>query len=192
MAKSNKIRKGPTRRVFISMPADHGLDELRNKLKWCIVEEVKKHGYEPQIFLGPAGGTGLAAGRGWDLYRVESVIRRCVGAVLIGQSKWQFSTHGREFKLVTEYCHYEGAVAYTHRLPILALAERGIEYRVIFNRPGGLSRLTFHRTRNVHSLRPRPFAVRSRTGRKGWRNALTCSLAILRSIRARPITSGLI
>lgn len=136
MAKLKNNAAGPTRRIFISMPADYGLDESQKKLKLGVVNEVKKLGYEPQIFVGPAGGTGLAAGRGWDLDGVDRVIRRCVGAVLIGQPKWRFSTGEGDVKLATEYCHYEGAVAYTYRLPILAIVESGIEYRAIFTLGG--------------------------------------------------------
>ena len=38
---------------------------------------------------------------------------------------------------MTEYCHYEGAIARTCGLPILAVLEDGVEERVIFNRYAG-------------------------------------------------------
>src|SRR5262249_16464871 len=37
----------------------------------------------------------------------------------------------------TEYCHYEGAIARTLGLPILAVLDHGVEERVFFNRYGG-------------------------------------------------------
>ena len=157
MGKTRRIATGPTRRVFISMPSDWGLNDDQNGLKWGIVKEVEKLGYEPQVYTGPAGGTGLPAGRGWNLDGVDNVMRRCVGAVLIGQPRWRFSTDGRDVKLATEYCHYEGAVAYTYHLPILAIVESGIEYRVIFNLTGGLELIGLPNGANRSFLKTRAF-----------------------------------
>lgn len=121
------------RRVFISMPGDKWLFDRQNDLKWAIVEEIEKHGLEAQIFVGPGGGQGLAAGRGWSLKDCNDVMRHCIAAAIIGFPKWLFSIGNNNFRLPTEYCHYEAAVAYTYGLPILAIAEEGIEPRLIFN-----------------------------------------------------------
>jgi len=125
-------------RIYVSMPADAWLDDRQNDLKWGIVEKIEKLGYEAQIFGGPTGGKGLAAGKAWNLEEVDKVMRRCVGAAIIGLPKWKFSIGDQAFSLPTEYCHYEGAVAQTRGLPILAVAERGIEPRVLFNWHVGL------------------------------------------------------
>src|SRR5215813_1128804 len=124
------------------MPADFALDKRQNDLKWAIVKEIESIGYEAQVFGGPTGGWGLAAGTGWSLVEVDRVMRRCSGAALIGLPKWRVRIQEREILLPTEYCHYEGAVAYTRGLPILAAVEHGIEPRVVFNWSGGLEIIT--------------------------------------------------
>jgi len=120
------------RRVLVSAPRDIRLDTPRIKIKGAIVDQIKRLGYEPQLFLDATGGTGLAAGAGWSLEEVESVARRCVGAAIIGLPFWKTTQEGREFWLPTHYCQYEGAIAHAYSLPILAIAV-GIEERVIFD-----------------------------------------------------------
>ena len=145
------------RRIYISMPADIWLDNRQNELKWGIVDEIEKFGYEAQVFSSPTGGRGLVAGKAWNLEEVDKVMRRCVGAAIIGlprflgqdygrtawdeagHQEWRHSDGSRRgITLPTDYCHYEGAVAYTYGLPILAVVEEGIEPRVIFNWHVGL------------------------------------------------------
>src|SRR5215217_7999827 len=111
------------RRVFISMPGDRWLNQKQNELKWAIVAQIEKLGYEAQVFVGPSGGQGLPAGKGWSLEDCNEVLRRCVGAAILGFPKWQFTIEGKDFRLATEYTHHEGAVAYTHGLPLLTIAE---------------------------------------------------------------------
>lgn len=120
------------RRIFVSAPRDIRLDEKRISIKRAIVDQIEQLGYEPQIFLDPGGGRGLAAGVGWNLGEVERVATRCIGAALIGLPFWKISSTGRELWLPTDYCQYEGAVARANRLPILAVAI-GIEQRIIFH-----------------------------------------------------------
>ena len=120
------------RRIFISAPRDVRLDPPRIRIKQAIVDEVKSAGYQPQMFLTPEGGEGLAAGAGWSVDEVERVARRCVGAVLIGLPFWKTTLEGRDIWLPSDYCPYEGAVAHTLGLPILAISV-GIEPRGIFD-----------------------------------------------------------
>ena len=71
-------------------------------------------------------------GKTWNVMHIDAVIRRCVGVVVLGLARWEFASKGRPVLLPSEYCHYEGSLAYTYNLPILALAEAGIEQRGIF------------------------------------------------------------
>jgi hypothetical protein len=118
------------------MPSDEGLGELQNRIKWRIVRKIAESGFEPQIFTGPSGGLGLPAGKAWTFAEVDAVMRRCCGAALIGIVKWRVRTKSREILLPTEYAQYEGAVALTYQLPILAVMEEGVEPRGIFNPHG--------------------------------------------------------
>jgi len=127
------------RRIFISSPRDEHLDDRRNEVKWAIISEIKKLGYEAQVFGSPDGGRGLAAGKSWSSKDADEVMRRCVGAAILGFPIWSCSRPdgGVPVSLVTEYCHYEGALARMQGLPILAVLEQGLEERVFFNRYAG-------------------------------------------------------
>lgn len=120
------------RRVFISAPRDVRLNPPRIRIKHAIVDEIRAAGYQPQMFLTPEGGDGLAAGAGWSIDEVDRVIRRCVGAVLIGLPFWKTALEARDIWLPSDYCPYEGAVAHTLGLPILAISI-GIEPRGVFH-----------------------------------------------------------
>jgi hypothetical protein len=127
------------RRVFISSPRDEHLDDRRNALKWTIVKEIEALGYEAQVFGSPEGGRGLASGKSWSPNAAEDVMQRCIGAAILGFPIWEClgAKSGKSVLLVTEYCHYEGAIARTYGLPILAVLEDGVEERVFFNRYAG-------------------------------------------------------
>jgi hypothetical protein len=129
-------KRSGARRVFVSMPADNSLTPIQNKIKWGIVKKIEDLGYEAQVFTGPAGGLGLAAGKPWNFENVDEVMRRCCAAALIGMPKWKFKLKGRNVSLATEYSNYEGAVAYTLGLPILAVVQSDIERRAVFSNQG--------------------------------------------------------
>jgi hypothetical protein len=122
-----------TRRIFVSMPADQWLTANQNNLKWGIVEKIEKLGYKTEVFFDPRGKTGLAADKAWNAREADSVFRRCMGAVVIGMPRWIFRERKETVQLPTEYCYYEGAVAYTLRLPMLVVVQEGLLRRVVFD-----------------------------------------------------------
>jgi hypothetical protein len=126
------------RRVYVSMPGNMWLDEKQNAIKWGIVDQIEKAGHEAQFFGGESGGRGLAAGKGWTLDECRKVMRRCVGAAIIGFPKWHCTRDGQNFHLPTASCHHEAAVAHTLGLPLLTIAEDGLEEGRIFSRSSGL------------------------------------------------------
>src|SRR5688572_2439139 len=121
-----------TRRVLVSMPGDQWLTPGQNALKWAIVRQIEAVGYKTEIFFDPRGKEGLAAAEAWSPGKVDSVARRCVGAAVIGLPRWVFGGHFTH-KLPTEFSHYEGAVAYTLRIPMLVLAQEDVARRVVFD-----------------------------------------------------------
>jgi hypothetical protein len=121
------------RRVFVSMPADKWLTPNQNDLKWGVVEEIEALGYKAEIFFDPRGKPGLAAAKAWSAREADNVLRSCVAAVIIGMPRWIFPTSDGHVNLPTEFCHYEGAVAYTLRLPMLVLVQEDVVRRVIFD-----------------------------------------------------------
>jgi hypothetical protein len=67
-------------------------------------------------------------------------MRRCVSAAILGFPIWKgtaISKMQNEVPFVSEYCHYEGALARAHQLPILSVLDEGLEERVFFVRYGG-------------------------------------------------------
>jgi len=141
--KQRKENKGfVTRRIFISSPRDEYLEPRRVRLKEAIIKAITDLGYDVQQFGSSDGGKGLAAGTSWSPSDADRVMTRCVGAVILGFPIWKASSarrakrNSKTLSLASEYNHYEGALAWSHGLPILSVLEEGVEERVAFNRYG--------------------------------------------------------
>ena len=116
-----------TRRVFASLPADRWLTDSENEVKWAIVDAIEKLGYVTEIFFDPRGSTSIAASKAWSAAECESVMRRCDGCALLGFARWRLRERNADVGFATDFNHYEGAVAYTLRLPIFSLVQEGVE-----------------------------------------------------------------
>jgi hypothetical protein len=113
------------KRVFVSAISNKTLDGSRRALKAALLAKIRGAGYEPQEF----SESGIPENLAWTFENVDRVMQKCVGAVVFGFSRWMISQPSYEKKLISEYNHYEGAVALTHGLPVLLLAEEGVESR---------------------------------------------------------------
>ncbi|MBA4159676.1 MAG: nucleotide-binding protein [Gemmatimonadetes bacterium] len=120
-------------RIFVSVPIDDHLDDRRRGLKSAILRLVEQRGYEPQQFLV----SGIPAGMSWNFEAVDSVMRRCRGAIILAFPRWTFAGEPGEIRFPTEYNHYEGALANAYALPTLTIAEKGIVDRGIAWNGGG-------------------------------------------------------
>jgi hypothetical protein len=123
----------PKRRVFVSASSNKNLDDRRKALKAAILQKLQGAGFEPQEFWE----SGLAESMGWSFENVDRVVKRCVGAMVLGFPRWKLSGPASPGRLVGEYNHYEGAVAMSHNLPVLLLAETGVENRGVVWTGGG-------------------------------------------------------
>jgi hypothetical protein len=121
------------KRVFISATSNKTLDDRRRSLKGAIIEKIRTAGFAPQEFWE----SGTAENMTWSFENVDSVMRSCVGAVIFGFPRWIVREPSAETRLIGEFNHYEGAVAITHDLPILILAEQGVESRGVVWTGGG-------------------------------------------------------
>jgi len=122
------------RRVYVSLPADRWVPKNLNRLKWAIVNKIRRLGYVPEIFTNPRGGPGLASALAWHPRDADDIARRCTGAVILGMQRWSFKDgRGNQILLPTEFNHYEGALARTLRLPTLVLVQCGVLRRVVFD-----------------------------------------------------------
>src|SRR5580700_5922125 len=98
------------RRVFISSPGDDYMNETQRKLVHSVLSLFSDAGFEPQRFLY----SGLPASLGWNFQTIDEVMRRCVGAVIIAFPRWSLVSSSNDPVIhLTEYNHYEGAVANT-------------------------------------------------------------------------------
>jgi predicted nucleotide-binding protein with TIR-like domain len=111
------------RRVFVSATNDQSLDDRRRAIKTAIVAKLQPHKLAPQSFFE----AGIAENMAWNFDNVDRVMRKCIGAIVIGFPRWAAATQ----QFIGEYNHYEGAVALSYRLPVMLLAERGVENRGI-------------------------------------------------------------
>lgn len=130
------------RRIYISVPGDDRLSESQAALKWAIIDEIADAGYVPEIFYSerPPPGS-LTFGRNWSFAECSAVMRRCVGAVIIGLPRHQLAADNGPIRLPTEYAHIEGTLAVEQELPTLLLAETGLSDRGMFF-PGGAHLIT--------------------------------------------------
>ena len=122
-----------TRRVSVILPADRWCSELENAFKWAIVERIEALGLVAEIFHDPRGTASLCAPMAWSAVNAEYISRRCVGAVLIGLPRWRFDTPEGYVQLPTEFSHFEGALAWQLKLPLLVLVQNDVMRRVVFD-----------------------------------------------------------
>lgn len=122
------------RRVFVSVNSDRSLDSRRQALKRAILARLTSAGFSPQIFFE----SGLPQTLSWTFEHVNSVMLRCVGAIVIGFPRWRTTTSdGTAIRLVGEFLQYEGAVALAYGRPTLLAAEVGVEGRGIVYQGAG-------------------------------------------------------
>jgi hypothetical protein len=121
------------RRVFLSVTNNRSLDERRREIKAAIIKKIRAAGYSPQEFFE----TGIVADLAWSFDNVDRVMRQCVGTVVIGFPRWIVSNDRAASRLLSEYNHYEGAVAVTLGLPLMIIAEEDVENRGIAWTGGG-------------------------------------------------------
>ncbi|MEO7335918.1 MAG: nucleotide-binding protein [Caldimonas sp.] len=122
-----------TRRVIVILPDDRWCSERENTFKWAIVERIEALGLVAEIFHDPRGGAGLCAPMAWSAANAEFISRRCVGAALIGLPRWRMQTEHGTVNLPTEFSHFEGALAWQLKLPLLVLVQSDVLKRVVFD-----------------------------------------------------------
>jgi hypothetical protein len=149
-----------TRRIYVSLPADHWLSENLNRLKWGMVEEIEKLGYTPEIFTNPRGMRALASAKSWHPRDADDIARRCAGAAILGMARWKFKNEdGQSVLLPTEFNHYEGALAHTLGLPRLVLVQEDVLRRVVFDMSFSGYVGLFHPSADVDWLHTEEFKV---------------------------------
>jgi hypothetical protein len=122
-----------TRRVSVILPDDRWCSARENAFKWAIVERIEALGLVAEIFHDPRGTASLCAPMAWSAANADFISRRCVGAVLIGLPRWRFQSAQGAVNLATEFSHFEGALAWQLKLPLLVLVQSDVLRRVVFD-----------------------------------------------------------
>jgi hypothetical protein len=122
-----------TRRVCVILPDDRWCSARENAFKWAIVDRIEALGLVAEIFHDPRGTDSLCAPMAWSADNAEFITRRCVGVALIGLPRWRFASERGPVRLPTEFAHFQGALAWQLKLPLLVLAQGDLTRRVVFD-----------------------------------------------------------
>jgi hypothetical protein len=118
------------KRVFLSVPRDHHLDDRQKALKSALLELLQDKGIEPQEFQV----SGLPRRKAYTLEAVREIMSRCHGVLILAFVRWHDPSTKQKLALPTVWNHFEGAFAIALRKEILvitedAVAEDGITWR---------------------------------------------------------------
>lgn len=110
------------KRIFVSVPLDHNLDDRQRMLKGAILANLRQKGLEPQEFQV----SGLPLGSPYTFEGVREIMSRCHGALILAFGRWRDSERGADLMLPTVWNHFEGAFAIAMRKEILVITERNV------------------------------------------------------------------
>jgi hypothetical protein len=120
------------RRVTVILPDDRWCTDQENRFKWAVVERIESLGLQAEIFHDPRGVPSLCAPMAWSAANADFITRASVATALIGLPRWRFDTSDGPVLLATEFSHFEGALAWSHQLPLLVLVQQDVQRRVVF------------------------------------------------------------
>lgn len=110
------------KRVFVSVPRDHNLDERQRVLKHAILDKLRGVGLEPQEFQV----SGLPLRAPYTFEAVRDIMTRCHGALILAFARWRDPTGGERVTIPTVWNHFEGAFALALRKEILVITEENV------------------------------------------------------------------
>ena len=107
------------RRVFVSSPRDHHLDDRQRGLKYAILAKLRSEGLEPQEFRV----SGLPLRTPYTFDAVRDIMARCHGALILAFARWRDPSGTASVAMPTVWNHLEGAFAVALRKEILVITE---------------------------------------------------------------------
>jgi hypothetical protein len=108
-----------SRRVYVSVPRDHHLDERQRTLKAAILDVLRNGRLEPQEFHV----SGLPLRSPYTFEAVREVMSRCHGALILAFARWHDPSGDKSLSIPTVWNHFEGAFAVALRKEILVITE---------------------------------------------------------------------
>lgn len=110
------------KRVFVSVPRDHHLDEVQLALKQAIYDKLWSKGLEPQEFHV----TGLPLRAPYTFDAARDVMSRCHGAIILAFARWSDPSGEQDVAMPTVWNHLEGAFAIALKKEILVVTEHHV------------------------------------------------------------------
>ena len=122
-------------RIFVSVPDDRHLDENRRRVKRAIISAIADRGFDVVGFEQEQYGAGLPVQpEEWSVERAQERLQRCDGLLVLALARTHVrvpaSTGGKRLvskPVPTPYNHLEGALAISLGIPILVVAEGGMD-----------------------------------------------------------------
>src|SRR5262245_39883172 len=125
------------KRVYVSVPRDHNLNERQRILKHSILEKLRGNRLEPQEFHV----SGLPLRHPYSFGAVKDIMARCHGALILAFARWRDPSEG-ELAMPTVWNHFEGAFALALKKEILVITEDNVATDGILWSGGGQIILT--------------------------------------------------
>ena len=111
-----------TKRVFVSVPRDHHLNEAQLTLKNAIYEKLRSKALEPQEFHV----SGLPLRAPYTFEAARDVMNRCHGVIILAFARWADPSGTQDVAMPTVWNHLEGAFAISLRKEILVITEQHV------------------------------------------------------------------
>ena len=111
-----------SKRVYVSVPRDHHLDERQLALKRAILAQLRDVGLEPQEFHV----SGLALRAPYTFDAVRDIMSRCHGVLILAFARWRDPSGAASVALPTVWNHFEGAFAVALKKEILVITEKHV------------------------------------------------------------------
>jgi hypothetical protein len=110
------------KRVYVSVPRDHNLDERQRRLKHAILDALRANGIEPQEFQV----SGLALRAPYTFGAIRDIMARCHGVLVLAFARWTDPAGNGDVALPTVWNHFEGAFALALGKELLVITEQNV------------------------------------------------------------------
>lgn len=110
------------KRVYVSVPRDHNLNDSQRKLKHAIYALMSRNGLEPQEFQV----SGLPLRYPYTFGAIRDIMSRCHGVLILAFARWRDPTGAVEQALPTVWNHFEGAFAVALKKETLVITETDV------------------------------------------------------------------
>jgi hypothetical protein len=110
------------KRVYVSVPRDHHLNDSQKALKHSIYALMERNGLEPQEFHV----SGLPLRYPYTFDAVRDIMSRCQGVLILAFARWRDPAGIVGLALPTVWNHFEGAFAVALKKEILVITEKDV------------------------------------------------------------------